>query len=213
MTVYARNDLAAVTISEAHGGCNQAHARPAPGGVPAATWELHCDKCEDFLRHDPLWSVTAVEIPETYDETRARENFEKRGMRDKDAILTLALARLAGIGQDELPDSLTRMISGVPAHVPAEMECPQGHGQPAGRKFCAECGSPMHGTAAAVAIGQPAKPAAAPRRRLRDARLDELQALARERLLDPGGTRAELIARLSEAGVTSNDLAAAGAAA
>jgi hypothetical protein len=210
MTVYARNDLAAVTISEAHGGCNQAHARPAPGGVPAATWELHCDKCEDFLRHDPLWSVTSVEIPETYDETKARENFEKRGAKDKDAILTLALARLAGIGQDELPESLTRMISGVPAHVPAEMECPQGHGQPAGRKFCAECGSPMHGAPAAAAIEQPAKAAEPPaqRARLQDLTLPRLQKLARDRQMDSEGTRSDLIARLRAAGVKNSDLAA-----
>ena len=44
-------------------------------------------------------------------------------------------------------------------------------------------------------------------RRLRDARLDELQALARARDVDESGTRPELISRLSAAGVTSNDLA------
>jgi hypothetical protein len=161
MTVYARGDLAYKIIPvEGFGGCGLPHGRPVVNGAPAKVWALDCPPCENHLRHDPQWGTTPAEIPETYDETKAREDFDKRGARDKDAILTLALARLAGIGPDELPESLTRMISGVPAHVPGQMECPQGHGQPAGRKFCAECGSPMHGTPAAAAISAPHKPAA-----------------------------------------------------
>jgi hypothetical protein len=221
MTLYAASNLGAVIVPAESGGCGieGGHSRPVINGAPQHPWALACPPCEDFLRthNADQWSSTTVEIPETYDETKARENFEKRGAKDKDAILTLALARLAGIGSDELPESLTRMISGVPAHVPAELECPQGHGQPAGRKFCAECGSPMRGTAAAAALESPQKPEQAPAggkpRRLRDARLDELQALARARTLDAGGNRADLIARLSEAGVTSNDLAAVSVAA
>ena len=101
-------------------------------GVPQHPWGLDCPPCEDFLRtrNPDQWSVTVSEIPETHDETKAREDFEKRGAKDKDAIMTLALARLAGIDASELPDSLTRMVSGARAHVPAEMECPKGHGQP-----------------------------------------------------------------------------------
>jgi len=212
MTVYARNDLASVTISPAHGGCGNAHSRPAPGGIPAAVWKLDdCPQCEDHLRHDPLWSSTAAEIPETYDETKQREDFEKRGAKDKDAIFALALARIAGIGADELPESLTRMITGVPAHVPAELECPQGHGQPAGRKFCAECGSPMRGTPAAAALAGRQAAADGPvdvpaSGRLKDANKRSLQALCRARGLEDGGTNAELITRASNAGLTINDL-------
>jgi hypothetical protein len=217
MTVYARGDLAYKIIPvEGFGGCGLPHGRPVVNGAPAKVWALDCPPCENHLRHDPQWGTTPAEIPETYDETKAREDFDKRGARDKDAILTLALARLAGIGPDELPESLTRMISGVPAHVPGQMECPQGHGQPAGRKFCAECGSPMHGTPAAAAISAPHKPAepvaaAQPGKRparLRDQPKGVLQALARGRGLDEAGTNAELVTRLSNAGVTSNDVAA-----
>ena len=68
-----------------------------PGGNPAAVWKFsECPQCEDFLRHILLWAVTAAEIPETHDETKTREDFDKRGARDKDAILALALAKIAG---------------------------------------------------------------------------------------------------------------------
>lgn len=223
LSIFARSDLAAVTISEAHGGCGKTHSRPAPGGKPAAIWELSCPLgCEEHLRHDPLWATTPAEIPETYDETKIREDFEKRGAKDKDAVLTLALARLAGIPAAELPDSLTRMISGAPMHVPGLIECPNGHAQASGLKFCGECGTPMHGTPPERQLPAAQQPPAATktpaagngggaRRRLRDARLDEMQALARMRGLDADGNRSELLARLSAAGVTSNDLAAVAA--
>lgn len=205
LSLYARSDLAAVTVSEAHGGCTKTHSRPAPGGIPSAVWKLDCEPCCDHLRHDPHWGTTPAEIPETYDETKIREDFDKRGAKDKDAILTLALARLAGIGTDELPESLTRMITGVPAHVPAEMECPQGHGQPAGRKFCAECGSPMRQPMAAGALESPqmaaGEQAARKPQRMRDAPLATLQALAKASNIDGAGTRSDLINRLSAAGV------------
>jgi hypothetical protein len=213
MTMWARSDVCAINISEAHGGCGTkgGHRRPVEHGAPAKNWPLDCSPCEDHLRHDSHWSPTPVEVPETYDEAKARENFEKRGAKDKDAILTLALARLAGIEPSELPESLTRMISGVPAHVPGQMVCGSGHGNPPGQAFCGDCGAPMHGTPAQAALPAPqqaaetaSKAAAGQKpRRLRDARLDELQALARGAGLDPEGTRADLIARLSAAGVTS----------
>ena len=80
MTVYARNDLASTTISEAHGGCGNVHTRPAPGGNPVAVWSLTCAQCEDHLRHSAdQWSTTAAEIPETHDETKGRENFRGSG--------------------------------------------------------------------------------------------------------------------------------------
>jgi hypothetical protein len=219
MTIWARSDLAAVTVSVAHGGCGVTHHRPAPGGVPVQPWKLDCDVCEDHLRHDAHWSVTPSEIPETHDEKVSREDFEKRGAKDKDAILTLALARLAGIDSSELPESLTRMISGAPLHVPiqGQMECPNGHGQPGGAKFCSQCGSPMSAPVTKAALNGPERraepPASVPSppqgprpQRLRDARLDVLQALARSRGLDEAGTRPDLISRLAGAGITSSDL-------
>lgn len=218
MSLWARSDLASVTVSAAHGGCGTVHIRPAPGGVPVQPWKLDCDACGDYLRSDGHWSVTPSEIPETHDEKVSREDFEKRGAKDKDAILTLALARLAGIDSAELPESLTRMISGAPLHVPVQgmLECPNGHGQPGGAKFCNQCGSPMSAPVTKAALDAPerrAEPPAAgssPRagftpQRLSDARLDQLQALARERGLGDDGTRKELTDRLTGAGVTNAD--------
>lgn len=218
MSLWARSDLAAITVSEAHGGCGHTHSRPAPGGVPVQPWKLDCaGGCEDHLRHDPHWASTSAEIAETYDEGKAREDFEKRGAKDKDAVLALAIARIAGIETSELPESLTRMISGKPLHIPVQalLECPSGHGQPAGAKFCAECGQPMSSAVAKASLPAAEKtaapaadtPADRKPRRLRDARLDELQALARAWSADESGTRGDLISRLSAAGVTSNDLA------
>jgi hypothetical protein len=219
MSLWARSDLASVTVSAAHGGCGEVHIRPAPGGVPDPIWRLDCDVCADHLRHDDHWSVTVSEIPETWDEAKSREDFDKRGAKDKDAILTLALARLAGIDSAELPESLTRMISGAPLHVPVQgkVECPSGHAQPPGQKFCGECGADMRAPAAKPALESAQRPAgtssrvppaeAGPRsRRLRDARLDELQALARLKGVDADGKRPDLITRLAVAGVTSADL-------
>lgn len=219
MTLWSRSDLAAVTVSvDAHGGCGRTHSRPVNGDRPVPVWQLDCTQCEDHLRHDPHWSVTASEIPETHDEKLAREDFEKRGAKDKDAVLTLALARLAGIDASELPESLTRMISGAPLHVPVQglLECPAGHAQRAGQKFCGECGSPMSAPVTKAALSAPersaeppaAEPSPRPRftpQRLSDARQEQLQALARERGLDDGGTRKELTDRLTGAGVTNAD--------
>lgn len=85
MTVYARGDIACVSISPHHGGCGTAHTRPAPGGKPAETWGLQCNRgCEDILRKDPLWSTTISEVPETYDEKVVREDNEKRGKMDQE---------------------------------------------------------------------------------------------------------------------------------
>ena len=180
-----------------------------------AVWKFdECAQCENYLRHDPMWSSTAAEIPETHDEIKAREDFEKRGAKDKDAVLTLALARLAGIGTAELPESLTRMISGVPAHVPGQMECPKGHAQPAGQPFCGQCGSPMSQAASAGALESAQKAAEPPAPaadmpasgRLKDANKRSLQALCRAHGLDEAGTNAELIMRVSNAGLTINSL-------
>jgi hypothetical protein len=216
--IYARSDIAAVTISEAHGGCGVTHSRPVEHGAPAKLWALNCPPCEDHLRHDPHWSPTSAEIPETYDEAKAREDFDKRGAKDKDAVLTLALARLAGISSSELPESLTRMISGQPMHVPVQgqLECPSGHLQPAGAKFCAECGAQMSSPVAKASLPAAEPPVAPPAdataperpKRIRDASLATLQALARSRGIEDSGTRSDLINRLGVANVTNNDLAA-----
>lgn len=143
MSVYARADLASVTVSSAHGGCGLVHSRPAPGGNPVAVWKLDCSACEKYLRQDPLWSATVSEIPETPDQKLTREDWEKRGVKDRDNVLALALGKLAGV---ELPDTIRMPIAGQQPHLPAiagMLVCANGHDCEPGSKFCAECGGPV----------------------------------------------------------------------
>lgn len=208
-----------------------------------AVWKLDCPGgCEDHLRNDSLWSATVSEIPETPDEKLTREDWEKRGIKDRDNVLALALGRLAGV---ELPETLrmpelaqhSAAIAGklvceaghdcdagskfcpecgaaVRRTVPVAA-CPQGHQVAAGSKFCPECGNAIV-VASRAAIAAPAGPiplrdlapeaAAAPapangarKKPLKDMRLTDLQAKAREKGLDDTGTRADLLARLRAA--------------
>jgi SAP domain len=217
MTVYGRNDVAAVTISEAHGGCGRAHSRPVEHGVPAKLFVLTCDGgCENHLRHDPQWSSTISELPECHDEELRRTDFEKRGALDERKLMAMALAKLTGI---EIPDTIAGMITGAAPHIAGMMECPSGHGQPAGSKFCNECGAPMSSPATKAALPGPQHPAEPPVAepglhqggrpvRIQDLRHDELQAACRARGLPAEGVRKELMKRLRSAGVTNADLQA-----
>lgn len=133
MAIYARSDLAAVYVSDAHGGCGQGHRRPVENGAPAKLWKLECFACEDHLRSDPLWSTTIAELPETYDEKLTREDLEKRGARNQQQMTALALAKIAGIPGAE---AALGMAMGAGA-----ANCPQGHPVTPGVRFCGECGA------------------------------------------------------------------------
>ena len=99
--IYAPADFVAVTVpADDRGGCGEQHRRPDG----AHTWALSCEACEPFLmQSDSRWVRTAAEIPETYDQRKSRETLAIRGTQDRDDILTIALARLAGL---DLPPSL-----------------------------------------------------------------------------------------------------------
>lgn len=226
MPLYARSDLASVTVSAAHGGCGEVHVRPAPGGNPDPVWKLTCVPCEAHLRTDPLWSPTLSEVPETPDEEKARTDFENRGAIDRDQVMALAMAKLAGV---DLPETMRRPISGLQPHVPVvagEIVCEYGHPNEAGSKFCAECGSPLrvpekrlcpdgHEMGAKAKFcgecGQPAGGARAleaadvpdltqpVKSRLKNMQASQLKKIARERGVDDSGTRAEVLARLQAA--------------
>jgi hypothetical protein len=103
-------------------------------------------------------------------------------------------------------------VCGVPISAEAKVLCPAcGHENMPGQKYCGECAAPMRQATARAALGapepvaQPSSASSSPEkpRRLRDARLDELQALARKHGLSDSGKRPQLITRLSEAGITS----------
>ena len=104
-------------------------------------------------------------------------------------------------------------------HIAGLLECPAGHGQPPGSKFCNECGAPMSAPVTKAALDAPPRPAEPPAAapspshrpmpaRLQDLRHDELQAACRARGLDADGVRKVLMKRLRTAGVTNADLQA-----
>jgi len=136
MTVFARSDLAHVFVSRAHGGCGDSHSRPVEQGAPAKIWRLGCPACEQHLRHDPLWSTTISEIPDTHDEKIMREDLDKRGAANQQQMTALALAKIAGIAGAEEALGIA-MGSGI---TPV---CPEGHKCPPGARFCVECGKPL----------------------------------------------------------------------
>ena len=144
MTLYSRNDIDQENFSLAMGGCGNPHLRPTGrNGERVRLWKLSCPQCEPTLLKKGGWAATISEIPETPDETKTREDYEKRGAHDRDYIQAMALAKIAGV---EIPDALQRVVTGDPAHVPAitgMMVCPAGHDADPGSKFCGECGSPM----------------------------------------------------------------------
>lgn len=216
MTIYAISSIAYVAVGSAHGGCGQGHSRPVAQGAPVKVWGLTCPPCEDHLRSDAHWSPTISAIPETFDEKLGREDWERRGALDRDQVLALALAKLAGV---ELPETLRRTVSGLAPHVPGTVECAEGHENRAGAKFCAECGSPMRAqpplsavvscpgghendaaskfcaecgltmTAALPAAGDPADD-------LSGMNANQLRAEAKKRGVDTSGTKADLLSRL-----------------
>jgi hypothetical protein len=225
ITLYSRNDVQWENVGPAHSGCGVTHLRPRNSdGTPVKLWALTCEQCEDHLRTSDRWASTISEIPETPDEIKVREDYEKRGAHDRDYIQAMALAKIAGV---EIPDALQRVVTGDPAHIPAitgTMVCQNGHDCAPGSKFCSDCGSPMRkppglscpeghpvgagakfcaecGSSVAAAIEAPAgEPENGARKKpLKDWRLTDLKARARELGLDDTGTRPEVLARVRAA--------------
>ena len=205
MTIWARSDVAAVNVSAAHGACDRTHSPPVEQGAPAKIWALDCPLCEDHLRSSDLWAVSPADIPETHDEKLNREDFEKRGAKDKDALMALAVAKLAGVDPRELPESLTRMISGAKTHAPQTADCPNGHPNPLDQKFCGTCGVHLHD----IPVVEPEPvvppldeppvvpaPSLPSNTKMRGMKREELEALAGRAGLSAKGSRQEVLDRL-----------------
>lgn len=148
MTVYARADISAVSISPAHGGCGQTHSRPAPGGNSVPIWGLTCHGgCEDVLRSDPLWSATHTTIPETPDEVARREDLERRGALEQQESTARALMELAKLGT--LPEAIASLIQHMNGNALTSGQkmdrlCKNGHSNHADFLYCGKCGVNMN---------------------------------------------------------------------
>ena len=150
MTVYARSDVAAVSISRDHGGCGESHSRPVVAGAPAKLWALTCPGgCENYLRSDPLWSGTPHTVPETPDEIAIRTDVEKKNQLELQIGNAHALAELAKLG--ELPTAMAQalavafgpILNAAPAQQAIAHLCRNGHSNSSTTKFCGECGASM----------------------------------------------------------------------
>lgn len=171
MTVYARSDVAAVSISADHGGCGEVHSRPVVAGAPAKLWALSCSGgCEDVLRGDSHWAGTPHTVPETPDETAIRLDVEKKNQIELQVGNAHALAELAKLG--ELPTAMAQALAaafgpllGAATTQPAIAHlCRNGHSNAADTKFCGECGANMQDAVnkqPVAALDAPEKPAPA----------------------------------------------------
>jgi hypothetical protein len=142
-----------VSAEDNPAGCGQSHTRPVDAeGYPVHPWPLACPPCEAWLRqHDSRWVASPHEIPETYDEQRQREALAVNSNRDREQIMALAMARLAGIDVAELPASVTRGALG-PAPVGALTACAAcGTATAPSARFCGSCGAPMRAVPAPAA--------------------------------------------------------------
>ncbi|MHB1430621.1 MAG: hypothetical protein ACYCVZ_00675 [Streptosporangiaceae bacterium] len=145
MTMYARSDIVSITIPAESGGCGSPHIRGiGPDGTSDAVFAVTCGPCESKLETDPMWASSTADVPLTFDEEKAAEQFERIGAQQQAALLTAAVARLAGMAGPEISPVIKGMISGQRALPGPVMVCPAGHaGNVPGARFCAMCGTPM----------------------------------------------------------------------
>ena len=168
-------------------GCGASHSREVTRGAPAKQFKLDCLPCEAYLAgagkqqkliyetdpktgqpthqkrvpdSDPLWSSTPETIPLTPDEDRVNAFRESRGSQQIQMIQALAALRATGIN---VPDDAAWLLErDLPSAVlKGTVLCANQHDNPAGVKFCGECGASM---ATRAAIGgsddyEPAEPA------------------------------------------------------
>ena len=167
MSLFARSDLMSVAVPTSSGGCGATHSRPVTHGAPAKTWKLDCPPCEQYLRGDrkpkilkhkiengrvvaqervadadPMWSSTPDAVPLTPDEERVNAVREVRGTQQIQMIQALAALRATGMNVPD--DAEWVMEQYLPTAVlKGTVLCANQHDNPAGLKFCGECGVSM----------------------------------------------------------------------
>lgn len=218
MTVYLRSDVMCIAVPVESGGCGEQHSRPVIKGAPVKTFALDCpDRCEAYLRGDnrpqklvyetnpktgqtirqarvpdasPMISSTPDTVPLTPDEERTNAVRSERGKMQIEMLQALAALRSTGI--DVPAEAMWLLERELPADVlRGTIICAEGHDNPAGVKFCAECGMSMAVRATVEAV--------APVMDLARLHPQTLKKLCRDRNLPDDGSKADLIVRLQAA--------------
>jgi hypothetical protein len=222
MVLYARSDVMGVSISAESGGCGRpgGHSRPVIKGAPVKVFKLDCPPCEAYLRGDrkpkklvyqinkttgqtvrqervadadPMWSSTPDTIPLTPDEERTNTTRSERGAMQIQMLQALAAIRQTGI--DVPPEALWLLEREIPEGVlKGTILCANSHDNPAGVKFCGECGIAMNARAAIAPAED--EPAAVDLGRLHP---QTLRKRCRDAGLSDKGSKDALIGRLQAA--------------
>lgn len=202
-------------------GCGASHSREVTRGVPAKYFSITCEPCEAWLKGDhrpkklvyetdrktgqvlrqsrvsdgdPLWSSSQETIPLSPDQEKTHVLRIERGEQQLRALESIATLAKAGIDFRTRPDVLFFLRENqLPEDIlQGSVLCVNDHPNPAGVKFCNECGASM-AARAAVGAPEPEEPA------VDLARLhpQTLKKLCRERKLPDTGTKDELISRLA----------------
>jgi len=170
-----------VSIPAGSGGCGKTHSRPVNKGTIAKIWGLNCLPCEAYLKG---------EVPKTPDEESIHAVRTELGSQQLKMLEAFAAAKEAGIAIP--PDAMWVLEQNFdPKILKGRVECEEGHENPAGSKFCLECGVSM--TAKAPRGSLPAAGDDA----LAGLSISQLRKMCRDQGLPTGGKKSDLIERLS----------------
>lgn len=223
MSLYARSDVMSVAVPATSGGCGHQHTRPVVKGAPVKLWKLDCAHCESFLRGDgrtkkihvtpgdkdngiapkmkkvadadPMWSSTPRSIPLTPDEEEGERWSRVRARDEISALNAFAAAKMSGLPVSPELQFYLEGLSGTAAQaVQGSVVCLNNHDNPAGTKFCSECGVSM--SAKAVIEPSPQVVDLEDVMPLESLHIATLKKRARELGLSDAGNKGDLITRI-----------------
>jgi len=143
----------------------------------------------------PGFSTTPDTVPLTYDEMQSRDRKLELGENQLRALESLVALKAGGVDLTSRPDVMYFLQeSGLPAEMlQGKTVCAGGHDNPAGLKFCGECGVSM---AVRAAVEAPA-PAPGPAVDITRLHPQTLRKMCRERGLADKGSKDQLLQRLA----------------
>jgi hypothetical protein len=154
------------------------------------------NRLEHVVDADPHWSTTMEGIPPTPDEQHVNKIRSERGDQELRWLEALIAAKGSNIS---IPDNAmwrleqtfgTQVVGSI---VSGTVLCANNHDNPAGTKFCSDCGIKMNARGVLpAAIEEP--PAEIPLHKLHPATLKKM---ARAKGLSDKGTKAEILERLA----------------